>query len=249
MTAVVGARPQPVSRPVPALRCFTAREWMTSLAGSVNLKWPVVTARRPGPGCKRVRFGRRETVASLCDDVWAADEVLADQVDYYRRRAGEHDVTAYGDVAAARARIARLIAEMLPETGAHQSLRTHRAIQRPPASRLTGERSRPPDRCNCPACSLVPMRARARTVRDPRMRDDFRGRRASYLRHAVSWDACWTRKGCLMEVTNLGEADGLPPVDWPQLPRSSMRGRRQLRTRRTPARPGCPPSTRTAARM
>ena len=42
------------------------------------------------------------------------DEVLADQVDYYRRRAGEYDVTAYGDVAAAHARIARLVAEMRP---------------------------------------------------------------------------------------------------------------------------------------
>ena len=43
------------------------------------------------------------------------DEVLADQVDYYRRRAGEYDVTAYGDdVAAARAHIARLVAEMRP---------------------------------------------------------------------------------------------------------------------------------------
>jgi 2-polyprenyl-3-methyl-5-hydroxy-6-metoxy-1,4-benzoquinol methylase len=42
------------------------------------------------------------------------DEVLADQVDYYRRRAGEYDVTAYGDVAVARARIARLVAEMRP---------------------------------------------------------------------------------------------------------------------------------------
>jgi len=42
------------------------------------------------------------------------DEALADQVDYYRRRAGEYDVTAYGDVAAARARIARLVAEMRP---------------------------------------------------------------------------------------------------------------------------------------
>ena len=42
------------------------------------------------------------------------DEVLADQVDYYRRRAGEYDVTAYGDVAAARTRIARLIAGMRP---------------------------------------------------------------------------------------------------------------------------------------
>ena len=40
--------------------------------------------------------------------------MLADQVDYYRRRAGEYDVTAYGDVAAARARIARLVADMRP---------------------------------------------------------------------------------------------------------------------------------------
>ncbi len=43
------------------------------------------------------------------------DDVLADQVAYYRRRAGEYDVTAYGDdVAAARAHIARLVAEMRP---------------------------------------------------------------------------------------------------------------------------------------
>jgi 2-polyprenyl-3-methyl-5-hydroxy-6-metoxy-1,4-benzoquinol methylase len=42
------------------------------------------------------------------------DDVLADQVDYYRQRAGEYDVTAYGDVAAARARIARLLAQMQP---------------------------------------------------------------------------------------------------------------------------------------
>jgi demethylmenaquinone methyltransferase/2-methoxy-6-polyprenyl-1,4-benzoquinol methylase len=42
------------------------------------------------------------------------DEVLADQVGYYRRRAGEYDVTAYGDVAVARTRIARLVAEMSP---------------------------------------------------------------------------------------------------------------------------------------
>ena len=42
------------------------------------------------------------------------DEVLADQIDYYRRRAGEYDATAYGDVAAARARIARLVAAMRP---------------------------------------------------------------------------------------------------------------------------------------
>ena len=42
------------------------------------------------------------------------DEILAGQVDYYRRRAGEYDATAYGDVAAARARIARLVAELRP---------------------------------------------------------------------------------------------------------------------------------------
>src|SRR2546430_13389876 len=60
----------------------------------------------------------------------------------------------------------------------------------------------------------MPMCARARTALDPRMRDDFRGRRASCLQHAVSQDVRWTRKGCLMEITNLGKADGLPPVDW-----------------------------------
>lgn len=41
--------------------------------------------------------------------------MLAEQVDYYRRRAGEYDVTAYGDdVAGASALIARLVAEMRP---------------------------------------------------------------------------------------------------------------------------------------
>jgi 2-polyprenyl-3-methyl-5-hydroxy-6-metoxy-1,4-benzoquinol methylase len=58
--------------------------------------------------------GRRRLSASLCDDVRVTDEVLADQVDYYRRRAGEYDMTAYGDVAAARARIARLAAKIRP---------------------------------------------------------------------------------------------------------------------------------------
>jgi SAM-dependent methyltransferase len=42
------------------------------------------------------------------------DEVLADQVAYYRHRAGEYDVTAYGDVAAARQRIARLVGQLHP---------------------------------------------------------------------------------------------------------------------------------------
>src|SRR5947207_1658902 len=42
------------------------------------------------------------------------DDVLADQVGYYRHRALEYDATAYGDVAAARTRIARLVAQMHP---------------------------------------------------------------------------------------------------------------------------------------
>jgi 2-polyprenyl-3-methyl-5-hydroxy-6-metoxy-1,4-benzoquinol methylase len=42
------------------------------------------------------------------------DDDLTGQVDYYRRRAGEYDVTAYGDVAMARERIAHLVAKMRP---------------------------------------------------------------------------------------------------------------------------------------
>lgn len=42
------------------------------------------------------------------------DEVLADQVSYYRRRATQYDVTAYGDVAAALVRIERLVTQMQP---------------------------------------------------------------------------------------------------------------------------------------
>lgn len=48
------------------------------------------------------------------NDAQVMDEVLSSQTDYYRRRASEYDATAYGDVAAARARIARLVAEMQP---------------------------------------------------------------------------------------------------------------------------------------
>jgi 2-polyprenyl-3-methyl-5-hydroxy-6-metoxy-1,4-benzoquinol methylase len=65
------------------------------------------------PGPARAR-GERQAAASPCDDVRVNDEVLAEQVDYYRRRAGEYDATAYGDVAAARTRIARLVAQLRP---------------------------------------------------------------------------------------------------------------------------------------
>ncbi len=70
-------------------------------------RWPGVV---PGPSAVSP-----QAAASLCDDVWVTDEVLAEQADYYRRRAGEYDVTAYGDdVAATRAHIARLVAVMRP---------------------------------------------------------------------------------------------------------------------------------------
>lgn len=42
------------------------------------------------------------------------DEVLSSQAEYYRRRAGEYDLTAYGDVGSARARIARIVGQMQP---------------------------------------------------------------------------------------------------------------------------------------
>ena len=52
--------------------------------------------------------------AAAGHDVNVTNEVMAEQVDYYRRRADEYDATAYGDVEAARERIARLVAQMRP---------------------------------------------------------------------------------------------------------------------------------------
>src|ERR1700735_1694190 len=57
---------------------------------------------------------RHLAVGHLPDDGEMTDEVLAEQVCYYRRRAGEYDVTAYGDLAVARGRIALLVTEMQP---------------------------------------------------------------------------------------------------------------------------------------
>jgi 2-polyprenyl-3-methyl-5-hydroxy-6-metoxy-1,4-benzoquinol methylase len=42
------------------------------------------------------------------------EDALAEQVSYYRHRAGEYDSTAYGDVAAASTRIARLVGQLRP---------------------------------------------------------------------------------------------------------------------------------------
>ena len=47
-------------------------------------------------------------------DVTAGDDLLAGQLAYYRRRAGEYDVTAYPDPDAARARITRIMATLRP---------------------------------------------------------------------------------------------------------------------------------------
>jgi hypothetical protein len=37
---------------------------------------------------------------------------------------------------------------------------------------------------------------------------------ANAIYHAVSRDDRWTMQGCLMEIANRGQADGLRPVDW-----------------------------------
>lgn len=41
-------------------------------------------------------------------------DILAEQVDYYRRRAGEYDRTAYPDLESAKARIDRVVATLAP---------------------------------------------------------------------------------------------------------------------------------------
>ena len=90
------------------IRRFKPATVSRRLGGSQSL--PGSTGPDPG-GSSRVSAGLR--APHRCVMMFpVTDEVLADQVDYYRRRAGEYDVTAYGDVAAARARIARLVAEM-----------------------------------------------------------------------------------------------------------------------------------------
>lgn len=43
-----------------------------------------------------------------------SDDILAQQVDYYRRRAPEYDQTAYPDLAASQARIDRVVAGLAP---------------------------------------------------------------------------------------------------------------------------------------
>ncbi len=66
---------------------------------------------RPRACC---RSGRVVRGALAGHDVTVVDEVLAQQVSYYRKRAAEYDVTAYGDVAAARVRIDRVVTQLRP---------------------------------------------------------------------------------------------------------------------------------------
>src|ERR1700759_1388056 len=92
--------------------------------GTTATGWPRTATRVRGAALRRhtrlaglriARFLRpQRPLNSPCDDVRVNDEVLAEQVDYYRRRAGEYDVTAYGDVAAARTRIAGLVEQLRP---------------------------------------------------------------------------------------------------------------------------------------
>jgi 2-polyprenyl-3-methyl-5-hydroxy-6-metoxy-1,4-benzoquinol methylase len=50
----------------------------------------------------------------VADDGCVSDQVLLGQAEYYRRRAEEYDATAYGDLPAARERVARLVGQMHP---------------------------------------------------------------------------------------------------------------------------------------
>jgi 2-polyprenyl-3-methyl-5-hydroxy-6-metoxy-1,4-benzoquinol methylase len=65
----------------------------------------IAALHRPAPGA---------VLAPPRHHGWMTDEVLADQVGYYRQRADEYDVTAYGDLQAGRLRIERLVAEVGP---------------------------------------------------------------------------------------------------------------------------------------
>src|SRR5215471_6335899 len=71
----------------------------SSHADEVSSRQAPVQSRvkRVLPGPIRPAVAHQPARCSLCDDVQVTDEVLADQVDYYRRRAGEYDATAYGD--------------------------------------------------------------------------------------------------------------------------------------------------------
>ena len=46
------------------------------------------------------------------------------------------------------------------------------------------------------------------------MRDDFPVAARLIYQTPLAGTSAGQMEGCLMEITNLGEADGLPPVDW-----------------------------------
>lgn len=97
----------------------------------------LVLARLPGRfasepcsvrGCRTGELGERLTVSWAIivrtvsgavpppedQDVTVGDDLLAEQVAYYRRRAREYDVTAFADLDAGRARITRIVAALRP---------------------------------------------------------------------------------------------------------------------------------------
>ena len=77
------------------------------------------------------------------------EELLAGQADYYRRRASEYDVTAYGDLSAARTRIARIVAQMRP-TGSVLEIACGTGLW---TDRSPGRHRRASDRDRCGAAS------------------------------------------------------------------------------------------------
>src|SRR4051812_49012808 len=101
-----GSRPRPGASGPP--------EGGAAQAGSRRMVKEVAAPVQPQGQGQGVRHGATLSVpvASAGEDVWMSDDVLADQVDYYRLRAGEYDVTAYGDVAAASEHIAGLVARL-----------------------------------------------------------------------------------------------------------------------------------------
>src|SRR6185437_4038866 len=93
-------------------------------------------------------------------------------------------------------------------------------------------------RCACVPTLVTPVRAMIFTVIARPIYQTLLARMPPGQGRDASWRSpIWVRRMGCRRWTG------------PQLPGSSMRGRPQPQARTTPVRPGCPPSTRTAARM
>jgi 2-polyprenyl-3-methyl-5-hydroxy-6-metoxy-1,4-benzoquinol methylase len=85
----------------------------------VNLAGPGCGTGKPGERLMVSRASIMRTVNGAVPppgghDVTADDELLAEQVAYYRHRASEYDLTSFGDLDAARTRINRVVAALQP---------------------------------------------------------------------------------------------------------------------------------------